>query len=131
LLKQGWETENPTILIMEGITYYLLEQDLKNILIYFSKHHAKLIADFGIKPECINEKNRIFGVEAFRKIVDWVGLDFVNFYEPGYFLKLIETCGFKNPMKYNLDEIQMERLGRKDPFDFEESGWISMVASLI
>ena len=34
LIKNGWDPEKPSILVMEGITYYLLEKELKNILLF-------------------------------------------------------------------------------------------------
>jgi O-methyltransferase involved in polyketide biosynthesis len=127
LIINEWNPVIPSILIMEGITYYLLENDLKNVLTFFANNNSLLVADFVLKPECTNAKNRIFGVEVFRKIKDSVGLEFVNFYEPAYFMKLISKCGFENPKRSNMDEIQYERTGQKDPFDFEEPGWISMI----
>jgi O-methyltransferase involved in polyketide biosynthesis len=127
LIKNGWNPGKHSILVMEGITYYLLENDLKNIFRFFADNNASLVADFELKPEYINEKNRRFGVDVFRKISESVGLDFVNFYEPYYFMKLVQECGFENPEKFNMREIQIERAGKKDPFDFEDSGWIALV----
>jgi O-methyltransferase involved in polyketide biosynthesis len=127
MIKNGWNPDKPSILVMEGITYYLLENDLKNILSFFAGNQARLVADFGLKPECVNEKNRIFGVAVFSKIKESVGLDFVNFYEPAYFIKLVKECGFENPKRFIMNDIQLERTGQKDPFNFEESGWISLV----
>jgi O-methyltransferase involved in polyketide biosynthesis len=127
LLQHGWNPAQPVLLIMEGITYYLLENDLKNIFDFFGNHHSLMIADFFLTPEYTNAKNRIFGVEVFRKIKEDVGLDFVNFYDPEYFMALVKGCGFKNAKRYTMDEIQLERTGQKVPFDFEEPGWITMV----
>jgi O-methyltransferase involved in polyketide biosynthesis len=127
LIGSGWNPGKPSILITEGITYYLLETDLRNVFSFFANHHAVLIADFVLKPESINAKNRVYGVEVFRKIQESVGLEYVNFYEPAYFIKMVSDCGFTNPGRFTMDAIQYERTGQKDPFDFEEPGWISMV----
>jgi O-methyltransferase involved in polyketide biosynthesis len=127
LTQYGWDTENPTIVVIEGIIYYLMETDLRNLLSFFAGKNARMVADFVLKPEYVNVKNRIFGVEVFGKISDWVGLEFLNFYEPEYFMALVRECGFKNPKRFTMDEIQKERTGQKDPFDFEEPAWVSMV----
>lgn len=42
-------------------------------------------------------------------------------------MTLIKECGFENGKRYAIDEIQLARTGQKDPFDFEEPSWISMV----
>jgi len=127
MIQKGWNPEDPALLIMEGIVYYLSENDLKNILGFFADNNSLLIADFVLKPECTNVKNRIFGEEVFRKIKESVGLEFVNFYDPVYFMTLARECGFENGKRFTMNEIQFERTGQKDPFDFEEPGWISMV----
>jgi O-methyltransferase involved in polyketide biosynthesis len=49
LIRDGWNPEKPAILIMEGIIYYLLEDDLKNILDFFANNNSRLIADFVLK----------------------------------------------------------------------------------
>jgi hypothetical protein len=127
LMQSGWDVGAPTIVVIEGIIYYLTEEDLKKILVFFAGQYARLILDFVLKPECVNEKNRRFGVIAFDKIREWVGLEFLNFYEPDYFMTMVETCGFKNAKRYIMDGIQLERTGKKDPFDFKEPSWVSMV----
>ena len=127
LAKYGWEPEIPTIVVIEGIIYYLLETDLRNILFFFASNQTRLIADFVLKPEYVHVKNRRFGVDVFGKISEMVGLEFLNFYEPDYFMALVKECGFKNPKRFKMDEIQLERTGQKDPFDFAEPAWVSMV----
>ena len=129
LIQYGWDPEAPTIVVIEGIVYYLLETDLRNILSFFANHKTGLIADFVLKPENVNVKNRIFGEVVFKRIKELVGLDFLNFYEPGYFMALVKDSGFQNAKRFNMDEIQMERTGQKDPFDLEEPAWVSMVKS--
>jgi len=127
-LKQyGWNPADPTLVIIEGIVYYLTESDLKNILGFFGEHHAKLIGDFVLKPEYVHENNRVFGVEVFRKIKEFVGLDFVNFYSPDHFMSLLRECGFSKAQRFTMDEIQWERTGKKEPFALKDSGWITLV----
>jgi len=127
LTQSGWKTSDPTLVVIEGIVYYLTESDLKNILRFFAGFNVRLIVDFVLKPEYVHEKTRIFGVEVFRKIKESVGLDFVNFYAPDYFMDLLNECGFNNLQRYTMDEIQLERTGNKKPFDLEDSGWVSMI----
>jgi O-methyltransferase involved in polyketide biosynthesis len=127
LFDNEWNNAHPTILIMEGIIYYLQQSDLINILKFFAPSNSAFACDFGVSPELIDEDNRIFGTEVFRKIKDSVGLDFVNFYEPDYFLKLLGALGYKLPIRYTMRDIQTERTGKPDPFLSENPEWITCV----
>jgi len=129
LIKNGWSKELPGILIMEGIIYYLTEKDFRNVLTFFARNNFKLVCDFGLNPECVNEKNRIYGVEVFRKIQDLIGLGFVKMYDADYFMKLVEQCGIENAETIKMGDIQLERSGERIPFDCEDAGWIGLVVN--
>src|SRR5439155_20107651 len=86
LIANKWNNKQPGILILEGITYYLTEDNLRAILKFFSGNISKLACDFGISPECVDEQNRMFGMEIVSKITETVGLVFMNCYDPGYFI---------------------------------------------
>jgi len=130
LNEYEWNRNQPMILIMEGIIYYLREDELRNILKFFAESNSVFACDFGINFEMVHENNRKYGTEVFRKIIDKVGLDEVSFYDPDYFLKLVGECGFKLPRRFTMRDIQIERTDNSGPFDFEEPGWISCVKSL-
>jgi len=127
LVDYEWNNAHPTMLIMEGIIYYLPKDDLINILKFFVHSNLSFACDFGILPELIDEDNRIFGTEVFRKIKDSVGLDFVNFYDPNEFLKLLGSLGYKLPIRHTMNEIQTERTGSPEPFTSENPEWITCV----
>ncbi|MBS1514372.1 MAG: class I SAM-dependent methyltransferase [Bacteroidetes bacterium] len=127
LLENNWNRSEPMILIMEGIIYYLNRYDLEDILIFFAESNSVFACDFGIKPEFVNGNNRKYGTEVFRKIMEKVGLSSMYFYEPNNFLKLLKKAGFKLPVRYTMRDVQIERTGKPEPFDYEEPGWISCV----
>jgi O-methyltransferase involved in polyketide biosynthesis len=129
LIQHGWIPAHPTLVVLEGIVYYLSETDLRNVLTFFASYKTHLIGDFVLKPEYVYEKNRVYGVEVFRKIKESVGLDFVNFYAPDQFMAMLKECGFAQAKRFMMDEIQFERTGKKAPFDFSESGWVSLFKS--
>ena len=129
LVEKGWNNRLPGLLIIEGITYYLTEKDLRNVLLFFAKSNAELVCDFGLKPECVNETNRGYGVEVFRKIKESIGLEFLTFYEPEYYMSLVKQCGFHHPERFTMGDIQMERTGERSPFDDKEPGWAALVRS--
>jgi O-methyltransferase involved in polyketide biosynthesis len=129
LIEKGWAEEVPTILVMEGIIYYIRETDLRNILTVFATADNSFACDFGIKPELVNEKNRIFGTEVFRKITEHIGIPEVSLYNPGYFLELVKETGFKQVERSTLADVQLQRTGSIGPFEGQEPGWIALVAA--
>ena len=127
LTERGWSNGLPGLLIMEGITYYLMENDLRTVLTFFAGNNCKLVCDFWLKPECVNEANRVYGVEVFRIVQESIGLEFLTFYKPDYYMSLVKLCGFKHPKRFTMGDIQMERTGEKTPFDYDEPGWAALV----
>ncbi len=129
LTQKGWNTDMPAILIMEGITYYLHENDLRNVLTFFASAVSGLVCDFGLKAEFVNEQNRAFGIEIRRKITEAVGLEFMHCYDPDYYMSLLKQCGFKNLQRVTMKNIQTERTGESDPFVGDEPAWVALVRS--
>jgi hypothetical protein len=127
LKKAGWDPASPTIVVVEGIVYYLKESDLWNILHYFANQQSRLILDFVLKPDCVDEQFRKYGVDVFERIREWIGLKILNFYEPDFFMEMIAVCGFKKAKRFEMDEIQMERTGKSEPFDDQRQAWVCMV----
>jgi len=127
LVEKGWNSQQPSILIMEGITYYLTENELRQVLAFFSKHLSNLVCDFGLQPESVDPAKRLTGIEIVHKIKESVKLDFMNCYEPGYFTDLVQQCGFEKPVRYSMAAIQAERTGEISPFEGEEPAWVSLV----
>ena len=127
LLQNGWDENQSSIVIIEGITYYLTEEELKKIFAFFAQHVSNFACDFGINPECVIEKNRMIGVEIVSKVTQMVNIEFMNCYTPDCFLELIEQSGFENVQRFKMAEIQKERTGEITPFEEGESAWVTLV----
>jgi O-methyltransferase involved in polyketide biosynthesis len=127
LVEKGWDRKQPGIVLLEGITYYLTENDLRNVLTLFSKHISNFVCDFGLNPECVDEAHRLAGIDIVNKIKDSAGLAFMNCYEPCYFTDLVRQCGFQNPVRFNMASIQAERTGGISPFEGNEAAWVALV----
>ena len=128
MMAMGWNEKEPSLLVMEGIIYYISENELKNILNKFAPV-AGLIGDFCLEPEWVNEKTRKFGVDVFRKIKETTGVEHINFYDAPYFTSLLKKCGFLNSEIIYMNTIQIERTGNRIPFNYDDSGWLVLVSS--
>jgi O-methyltransferase involved in polyketide biosynthesis len=128
LVLKGWNRNRPTMLIMEGIMYYLTEDDIKKVLTSLSQYVSLFVCDIGLQPEFVNKKYRAHGVETRKKIMETVGLDFMNCFEPHQFIQIVKQSGFDSVQMVMVGDIQEERTGKRIPFDSEEpSAWVTMI----
>ncbi len=127
LSNAGWERNSPTLVIMEGIIYYLAKEACAAILSFFARCKAALAADFALMPAMVDERARDYGTEVFRKISDRIGLSHIQFYSPGDFSQMLAASGFQLRQRSLLSEIQQEFRGSPLPFEGAEPGWISLV----
>jgi len=127
LFEKGWHNDDPTLVILEGIIYYLKEEQLKNILSYFGKNNAAVACDFALEPQCVAMPNRIFGIEVFRKIEQATGIAKVRFYTPEHIIRLFEDCGYRNSQLKSSAAIQTERTGKASPFNGRHASWINFI----
>lgn len=94
LLKEnGWQPQHPSLIILEGIIYYLDKNALMGLLQFFADKNVALCGDFALTPETVSEQNRKFGTGVFQKISRSVGDITVQFYDPNAFIKMLDTWG--------------------------------------
>lgn len=124
LLNHNFKFDKPTIAVMEGIIYYLPSDSLKRILNFLKKNNIAFVGDFCLKPELVNEKTRFYLTDVFRKIKEEVTLDFINFYSAEEITDLLKEAGYKKITVSNMQQIQEERVGDKNPFSEKNSCWV-------
>ena len=124
LLNHNFQLDKPTIAVMEGIIYYLPTDSFKNILNFLQKNNIVFVGDFCLKPELVNEKTRFYLTDVFRKIKEEVLLDFINFYLAEETTNLLQEAGYKKISVSNMQQIQEERVGEKNPFSEKNSCWV-------
>lgn len=124
LVNHNLKFDKPSIAVMEGILYYLPKESLKNILHFLKKNNIAFVGDFCLKPELVNEKTRFYLTDVFRKITEEVQLDFINFYSAVEITDLLKEAGYENVSITNMQQIQEERVGDKNPFSENNSCWV-------
>ena len=129
LQAAGWKPKSPTIAILEGITYYLPENDLKHLLQFLAEHSCTVAGDFGVLPQLVDEHNRHIGLQLFQKIKATIGLENTYNYDPKYFIDLLTEAGFTDEKRVLLSTIQQNFRGQIKPFEGEEPCWISMFSA--
>jgi O-methyltransferase involved in polyketide biosynthesis len=124
LVNHNFKFDKPSIAVMEGIIYYLPTDSFKNILNFLKNNNIAFVGDFCLKPELVNEKTRFYLTDVFRKIKEEVVLDFINFYSTEETTNLLQEAGYKKISVSNMQQIQEERGGEKNPFLEKNSCWI-------
>ena len=130
LLNHNFKFDKPSIAVMEGIIYYLTKESLKKILPFLKKNNMAFVGDFCLKPELVNEKTRFFLTDVFRKIKEEVQLDFINFYSVEEITDLLKEAGYENISVSNMQQIQEERVGDKNPFLETNSCWVRNIYAI-
>jgi len=120
----GFRKDEPTIVVLEGILYYLSPSALRNVLGYLSKNRCAVVGEFGLKPELVNEDTRIHLLDVFAKIRGQVEMDSATFYSDDSISGLLREAGFGSVTLHNFQLIQKERTGAEYPFTSPDSSWI-------
>ena len=124
LTGEGFRKGEPTIAVLEGILYYIIPDELRNVLSYLSENKAVVVGEFGLNPELVNEVTRVHLLDVFAKIQGQVNLDFVTFYSDDSIKGLLREAGFGSVTLHNFQRLQKERTGDEFPFTSPDSSWI-------
>jgi O-methyltransferase involved in polyketide biosynthesis len=127
LSTAGWNAQAATLIVMEGIVYYIPTAALKSILEFFASSKASLVADYALEPTSVHIDNRIYVKAVFEKISDAVGLSDIYFYTPNTFNDIVQQRGYNIKSDNSLADIQQEFRGQVAPFEQPDSGWIRLV----
>jgi len=120
----GFRKGEPTIVVLEGILYYISPDALRNLAGYLATNRATIIGEFGLKPELVNEETRVHLLDVFAKIQGQVKMDGVTFYSDDAISGLLREAGFGSVTLHNFQPIQKERTGDVFPFTSPDSSWI-------
>jgi len=126
-LKAGeFDQRQPTLIILEGINYYIKTEQLLDILRWAHANNAILCGDFVLPPSQVQESTRRFPKEVFEIVKEEAALDFILFYSRQEFTELLETAGYRDIRFTPLKTIQEERTGSEAPFQEPNTAWIEL-----
>lgn len=126
LKAEAFDQRRPTLIILEGINYYIRTEQLLDILRWAHEHNAVLCGDFVLSPSLVKESTRRFPKEVFEIVKEVAGLEFIRFYSRQEFIELLEAAGYRDLRFTPLKTIQKERTGSEIPFQEPDSAWIEL-----
>lgn len=128
LKKYGWDPKNPTIVVLEGISYYLSEKVLNSILKIFQTRNGKnrIILEYLVSHELISKKEAKVAKNIFDLIAKDTGLLQITRYNQNKIGKIIEDLNGSIVKIFTMKEMEMNRAGKNVFFKRTKNGWIEI-----
>ncbi len=128
LVRVG-ETTNPhwkTILVLEGITYYLTAEEIEIIIRHLTRQgtNSTVIVEYMQPCSEISGERRKYPREIFRHIREHCSQQSIYSYSQEEIASIIRSGGGDTPHHFSMKEMEAERTGRNEYFRSDEDGWI-------
>jgi O-methyltransferase involved in polyketide biosynthesis len=132
LAEGGFNPDAPAIFVMEGISYYLSEEDLGGIVSGFrSGGRNRLILEYLVPCPEVRWERREIPRRIFSLIREEAGAGRITCYTRGELSALFEELGGRVVSTSSMAEMERLRLGGNERFLKAEDGWIEgLVAAL-
>ena len=119
LESAGWDSQKPTIIVAEGISYYLRYEQFWDLASQFSSEnsHNCMVADYMVPMHKMDLENRARMSGVFKIICDNVDLDFLTVYEYENMHDRIIKIGGKPVSHETLHMMEFARTGKNTYFD--------------
>jgi hypothetical protein len=124
LVARGWNPAKPTLLICEGISYYIDHSDSRSIWELFAHPESRCIFEYLVPQEHITENRRYIPEGVFNEILVYCG---VTSPIARWSKELLERESGIKILKHNaLSDMELERTGKTDYFPKAADGWIEI-----
>jgi hypothetical protein len=128
----GYRPDLPAIIIMEGISYYLRKQELKNVIGMFQREKpAFFIIEYLVPYRCIDQARRSIPKEIFRIIQEDCGLDGITSYTKRELRRFFWENGGDLIASYSMMDMELARTGDNAYFQKPTDGWIECIVGRV
>ena len=122
LSSHGWNYLKPTLLVLEGVSYYLSTKSIQELVRVISPDSVifeSLKQDKDISIQRLNIPQKVFGL-----ISDSCGLSHINKFSRFQIKNLFNNMYIENG--YGMEQLERMRTGTNTFFPTEDSGWIEV-----
>ena len=126
LVAAGWDFKKPSIIIVEGLSYYISRKALRNIFSFFKTKNQKnrIIIEYLLLPKQIAKERRSIALNVFKEIARQC----VSFKPAAYSFDDL-SCMIKKSrgpakMRFRMKDMKKLRTGRNRYFPSARSGWV-------
>ncbi|MFZ1021810.1 MAG: class I SAM-dependent methyltransferase [Halobacteriota archaeon] len=129
----GYQPDVPTIVLFEGISYYITEAQLRRaIAVFRSAQQQNLIVLEHLVPcALVNEARRSIPSGIFRTIGTYVGLSNIRCYSPAHVEALFQSVRCSEVQHYSSTDMERVRKGKPQRFVEDGDGWIGCAVGAI
>ena len=125
LEDRGWRSAKPSLLVMEGFSYYLDRKELFDLIRTFQKNRQnRVVLDYLLPHKCISKDRADIPAKVFDAINNTYDVP-LSRYDEGQIKKLFGPDG-DTVHTFNLKEMELARTGKNTYFKSRESGWIQV-----
>ncbi len=122
LRAQGWNPETSTVLVLEGISYYLAAESLQNLV--RTLHPHRIVCEY-LKPEEQIAADRVMiPQQVFDLIARQCELPEIRRYDAAALGQLLD--GMCVMQRMSMSALEKARTAKSRYFPAEESGWIEV-----
>ncbi|TAJ45619.1 hypothetical protein [Methanofollis fontis] len=116
----------PTLLVIEGVSYYLGRDDLAGIISAFGSGSGRnqLIVEYLAPCQMVSPRRRPVPRQIFGSIRDACGLAPFSVYTPGGMASVIRDAGGRVMAHYSMSGMERMRCGENRFFRSDDEGWI-------
>jgi hypothetical protein len=133
LSDHGYDASAPSIVIMEGISYYLSRQELIDFAgMYRSPGHDNvIIVEYIVPCSDVRDERRYIPRNEFNMIKKYCDLPHIQCYTRGTLSEALGQHGGTVEAHYTMRDMERARLGRQQYFKEPGDWWIECLAARI
>jgi O-methyltransferase involved in polyketide biosynthesis len=128
----GRRLNAPTILIIEGLSYYISPDELVGLASSFATGRGlvRVIVEYLLPAEEISEATRSIPAQVFETIRGRSGLASIQRYGTRDMMRLLASAGGYADAHYRMTEMERLRTGDTARFPHPQDGWIACSTGL-
>ncbi len=125
-LEAAYDAEIPTIVLFEGISYYIEERHLRRAMATFRSERCdnRVVLEYMLPCEFVNESRQAIPRGVMKAIETYAELPRVQCYSAARVERLFKSAHGEAIAHYSLADMEQGRTGKRTWFEEREDGWV-------
>jgi len=133
LIKHGWDKDIPSLIVIEGLSYYISKSNLYDIIDKFKTKNQSnhIILEYLLYHDKIPRKWQAISQYPFDLIAKCCNLDCITRYDVYDIATHLKELGGIISHHYTMSEMEKDQTLQNSIFNFRDDGWIEICEILI